>query len=115
MICSFLRRPLKRAGLRELPAACRPIFPLLSNQGGVAAVEFAFVLPVLMILLTGIIQMGLAFFVQNNMTNVSQETARLVALGELTISQGETYANDHLLNWGMAYTVGVSVLLRRSS
>ena len=82
----------------------------VSNQRGVSAVEFAFVLPVLMIMLTGIVQMGLTFFVQHNMTSVSQETARLVALGELTEAQGETYANDKLLSWGVTYSVDVQTV-----
>ncbi len=64
-------------------------------------------LPVLIILLTGIIQMGLVFFAQHNMRSVSQETARLVAVGELTTDEGETYVAGHLIDWGMAYTVSV--------
>ena len=79
----------------------------VSNERGANAVEFAFVLPILSILLTGIIQMGLVFFVQNDMTRVGQETARLVALGELTTVEGQTYANDRLLTWGMVYTINV--------
>ncbi len=72
-----------------------------------AAVEFAFVLPVLTILLTGIVQMGLVFFVQHNMVSVAQETVRLVAVGELSTSQGQTYADGHLINWGMTYNISV--------
>ena len=78
-----------------------------SSQHGVAAVEFAIVLPLLVILLTGIVQMGLMFFVQHNMVSVSQETARLVAVGELTTGEGETYADGHLIDWGMTYNISV--------
>ena len=78
-----------------------------SSQRGVAAVEFAFVLPVFVILLTGIVQMGLMFLVQHSMVSVSQETVRLVAVGELTTAEGETYANDHLISWGMTYDISV--------
>ena len=78
-----------------------------SSQRGVAAVEFAIVLPVLMILLTGIVQMGIMFLVQHNMVSVSQETVRLVAVGELTTAEGETYADDHLINWDMTYDINV--------
>ena len=69
--------------------------------------EFAFVLPALVILLTGIVQMGLMFFVQHNMVSVAQETARLVAVGELTTSEGQTYADGRLINWGMTYNISV--------
>ncbi len=78
-----------------------------SSQRGVAAVEFAIVLPVLVILLTGIVQMGLMLFVGHNMVSVSQETARLVAVGELTTVEGQTYADDHLINWEMTYDISV--------
>ena len=78
-----------------------------SSQRGVAAVEFAIVLPVLVILLTGIVQMGLMLFVGHNMVSVSQETARLVAVGELTTVEGQSYADDHLINWSMTYDINV--------
>ena len=78
-----------------------------SNRRGVAAVEFAIVLPVLLTLLTGIVQMGIMMFVGHNMVSVSQETARLVAVGELTEAEGQTYANDHLMNWDLTYDVSV--------
>ncbi len=80
---------------------------LRDRDDGVAAVEFALVLPALVILLTGIVQMGLAFLVQHNMVSVSQETARLVAVGELTEAEGQTYANDHLMNWDLTYNISV--------
>ena len=72
---------------------------LRACERGVAAVEFALVLPLFMILLTGIVQMGIMFFVQHNMVGVSHETARLVAVGELTTDEGQTYANDRLVSW----------------
>ena len=80
-----------------------------SSRGGVAAVEFAFVLPVLLTLLTGIVQMGIMMFVGHNMVSVSQETARLVAVGELTEAEGQAYANDHLMDWDMTYDVSVQL------
>ena len=55
----------------------------------------------------GIVQLGLMFFVQHNMVSVSQETARLVAVGELTTGEGQTYADGHLRDWGMTYNISV--------
>ena len=69
--------------------------------------EFAFVLPALILLLTGIVQAGLIFFVQHSMVSVAQETARLVAVGELTTGEGQTYADGRLINWGMTYNISV--------
>ena len=103
----IIGRSAKSIGRRRPLGTSRLLGRFVSNEQGANAVEFAFVLPILMIMLTGIIQMGLVFFVQHNMTSVGQETARLVAVGELTTGQGQTYANDHLLNWGMTYTVNV--------
>ncbi len=107
MMSGIIGQSSKSTGRRRPLCTSRLLGRFVSNEQGANAVEFAFVLPILMILLTGIIQMGLMFFVQNNMTSIGQETARLVALGELTTGQGQTYANDHLLNWGMTYTVNV--------
>ncbi len=97
VISKMLRVPHLVSALRRFRA----------SQRGVAAVEFAIVLPVLLILLTGIVQMGIMMFVGHNMVSVSQETARLVAVGELTEAEGQTYANDHLMNWDLTYDVSV--------
>ncbi len=76
MISRILRRFDKSLAGKEWRPVARILGSFISNQRGVAAVELAFVLPVLVIMLTGIAQMGLMFFVQNNMANVSQETVR---------------------------------------
>ncbi len=107
MISRILRRFDKSLAGKEWRPVARILGSFISNQRGVAAVELAFVLPVLVIMLTGIAQMGLMFFVQNNMANVSQETVRLVAVGELTTGEGQTYADGKLINWGMTYTINV--------
>ncbi len=107
MISSVLQRSGKSLGWKGWPRATRALGLFASNQRGVAAVEFAFVLPMLIMLLAGIVQMGLMFFVHHNMLSVSQETVRLVAVGELTTSEGETYANDHLTSWDITYDISV--------
>ena len=98
------------AVLSKMRRAFHPLSTLhrfRSCQRGAPAVEFVLVAPVLIILLTGIVQLGLMFFVQHSMVSVSQETVRLVAVGELTTAEGETYANDHLISWGMTYDISV--------
>jgi Flp pilus assembly protein TadG len=47
------------------------------SVSGVAAVEFALVLPVLLVVLLGIIDYGYVFFVRLNMTNAAREGARV--------------------------------------
>jgi len=47
------------------------------SESGASAVEFALLLPVLMIVLFGIIEFGLALYQQAILTNASREGARL--------------------------------------
>jgi Flp pilus assembly protein TadG len=49
---------------------------LIRNQKGVAAVEFAIVLPVLVLILFGTIEFGLLLFNKQVITNASREGAR---------------------------------------
>lgn len=67
------------------------------GEAGVAAVEFGLILPVLVLVLTGIIQFGMVMFVQNQMTNVARETSRRIAVGELTTAAAQQYARDSLV------------------
>lgn len=93
-----------RAGLRQRSmhgAILRP----WRDERGVAAVEFAFVVPVLALLLTGIIQLGALLFVQSNMGDVARDTARRLAIGEITAAAAPSYAEGQLVNWGGTYTV----------
>ena len=52
-----------------------------SREHGASAVEFALVLPILVILVVGIVEMGLAFNRQQSFHAASREAARLVAVG----------------------------------
>ncbi|MFQ5773022.1 MAG: TadE/TadG family type IV pilus assembly protein [Kiloniellaceae bacterium] len=78
------------------------------DDRGVTAVELAFVLPVLLLLLSGIIQFGALMFLQNHMTNIARETARRVAVGELTTAAAVQSAQTSLINWGISYGVVVT-------
>jgi len=49
----------------------------LRSESGASAVEFALLLPVLMMILFGIIEFGLALYQQAILTNASREGARL--------------------------------------
>jgi TadE-like protein len=51
------------------------------GEGGVAAVEFAILLPVLVIMLFGLIQFGIAFNTKIQATNGAREGARIVVVG----------------------------------
>src|SRR4029450_6907924 len=51
------------------------------GEGGVPAVEFAILLPVLVIMLFGLIQFGIAFNTKIQATNRAREGARMAAFG----------------------------------
>ena len=65
----------------------------LGDEGGAIAIEFAFVAPVLLILLLGTIQFGYAFFVQINMNNAAREAARGLAVGSASVGGATSCSN----------------------
>lgn len=50
------------------------------GERGAAAVEFALVLPILLVLLLGIVEFGRVFNVQVSVTNAAREGARVMAI-----------------------------------
>lgn len=75
---------------------------------GVAAIEFAIIAPVVIALLTGIIQFGFVLFIQNHMVDVARDAARRFAVGETTQAETVQFAQDTLINWNVTYTVTVT-------
>jgi Flp pilus assembly protein TadG len=68
-----------------------------NNSDGAALLEFAFLTPILMLLITGIIQFGSLFFLENNMATVARDTARRLAVGDLvTKAEAKTHVQDAL-------------------
>ncbi len=78
------------------------------DQSGAAAVEFVFILPILLLLFSGILQFGSVMFLDNHMTNVAREASRRVAVGELTETEATTMVQAALVNWGVTYDVNIS-------
>ena len=80
------------------------------DQSGVAAVEFAFIIPLLVIIFAGIVQFGAIFFLQNNMTNVAREVSRSLSVGTIeTDSEATTMANSKLINWGVNFSINTKI------
>lgn len=70
---------------------------LVHGERGAAAVEFAIIAPLLISLMLGIVQFGAIFYVWHNMTATARDTARRVAIGEITTKNGaESFASDAL-------------------
>jgi hypothetical protein len=80
----------------------------IGDDVGAAAVELAFVLPVALLLLMGVIQFGALLFLQNTMVNVANDVARRVSVGELTTTEGETLGEDRLSGWNATFSVSVT-------
>jgi Flp pilus assembly protein TadG len=86
------------------------------SQRGAALVEFALVLPLLLVLVFGTIEFGLLMFNQQIITNASREGARFgivqdiprKTLAEIT-AVVTSYTADHLVTFGVPNVPAVSV------
>lgn len=79
----------------------------IKDQKGVAAIEFAIVLPVLVILIFGTIEFGLLLYNKQIITNASREGARAgIVAGSSRVTDGEisgvvtTYTGNNLITFG---------------
>jgi Flp pilus assembly protein TadG len=71
---------------------------LLANTRGVAALEFALLFPVLMIMTAGIVEYGRVLFVQQAVRNIIDGAVRRGAVAELTSEAVETQVESALEN-----------------
>jgi Flp pilus assembly pilin Flp len=78
----------------------------IKDQNGASAVEFALILPLLILILFGAIELGLYLFNKNVITNASREGARAGIVGRiprLSNADIETkvkkYCEDHLITF----------------
>lgn len=78
---------------------------ILKNQNGGAAVEFALIIPLLVLLVAGILDVSLLVYNQQVITNASREGARAGitraddnAVGQII----DTYCQDRLITFGSA-------------
>lgn len=98
-----------RTRLKRARSASLALRPLWRNDRGVAAVEFAFVAPILILIVAGIVQFGAVFFLQGNMGNAAREVARSLAVGAVaTQADAKKLAESKLTNWGVAFDVTVT-------
>ena len=82
---------------------------LRSRSKGAAAVEFALILPLLLLLVLGAIDWGYYFFIDNIVVNAAREGARagsVTATGSgnqsTALSNAETVANGYLTRFGLS-------------
>lgn len=77
------------------------------NQKGVASVEFAVVLPLLMLLICGTIEFGVLFYNKQVVTNASREAVRagIAGAGNAVMEQiASDYCGDRLIGLKNAIT-----------
>ncbi len=103
-----LNPALEAALFTRLRAARGIVRSCWRSERGVAAIEFALVMPFVLLVLSGIIQFGFVLFLQSHVTDVARETARRVAIGEFEQAEAVQFAQDSLLDWGVTYTVAVT-------
>ncbi len=91
----------------------------LRCQKGVAAIEFAIILPVLLMIIFGIIEFSILLYDKQVITNASREGARAgIVVGRLTSSEIESVANNYvasnLISFGTPNTPVPNVLLNNN-
>jgi Flp pilus assembly protein TadG len=96
--------------MRQKTKPGKAVLRLWSDVRGVAALEFAFVVPFLVIIFAGIVQFGAIFFIQNNMATAAREVSRSLSVGTIeTAAEAESLANDRLVNWGISFNVNTTI------
>ena len=76
-------------------------------EEGSALVEFAMVIPIFVLFLTGIVQFGMVLFLQSHMSDVARDVSRRLAVGDLSATEAVVAAESSLINWGIDYSVQV--------
>lgn len=69
---------------------------IAGDRRAASALEFALLAPVLMLMLTGIVQFGSIYILQNNMQNVAREVSLRLAMGDLALEAAGTWAVERL-------------------
>lgn len=93
----------------SIDAVTRP--DSLRGESGVAAVEFALVLPILMTLLMAIIDWGYYFYLSSTVVNAAREGARVGAVQSeagAAASQAQATAQAYLTNVGIPIGAGAN-------
>lgn len=66
------------------------------EKDGVAAIEFAMVVPIFLVLTMGMVNYGYTMYAKHSMQRVAGETLRAVVYGELSTSAAEDFATAQM-------------------
>lgn len=75
---------------------------LLVECKGIAAMEFALLGPVFLLLLLSVIQVSFLLWTKSAVQTVASQTARCTALGDPTCENSQAFATSLLDTWGVA-------------
>jgi Flp pilus assembly protein TadG len=67
------------------------LLPIVREERGAIAIEFAFVAPVFVLILGAIIEGSLLFYTWGNMEHIGRQAARGAAIGEFTAQEAESF------------------------
>ena len=81
----------------------------LRRQSGIALIEMALAVPILILLLSGIVQFGGMFFLRSQMVNLARDAARRVAVGDMPPSQVQPFVASGFGTWPSVFTVAVKM------
>ncbi len=86
----------------SLRSACRSF---ARHEEGSIAIEMGMSSIFFVMLISGMVSFGSVFFIQGHMADAARDTARRVALGQLSPTEANSFAQNRLVNWGMTYSV----------
>lgn len=80
-----------------------------TTRRGQSVVEFALVLPILVMIVMGIVEFGRIFMVQQIVTNASREGARTAVLPSSTSDDVQTTVTNYMSSGGLTGTTNVQM------
>ena len=86
-----------------------PALATVASERGAELVEFAFVLPTLLLLILGVVDFGLLFQRYEVVTNAAREGARVAILPGYNGADVQARVNQYLTSGGLTGTATVSV------
>ena len=93
-------------GYRRARGRTRWIRRRFKSDRGAAAIEFALVFPLFVMIMFAIVQFGFVFFVWNDMTNAAREAARRLSVDEtISEAQAASVAQNWLSRWSAPFNV----------
>lgn len=75
---------------------------------GSVAVETAIVMPLVLALMLGAAELSMYFLLENQATQVAFDTARRLAVGDLSVQGASAYIEDRLSSWDLTYQIDAS-------